>query len=48
MTGRGSGWDGMMMGGGMDGGCMQMMQGMRGGSERPNQQWRTAARSGRS
>ena len=47
MMGRGSGWGGMMMGRGMAGGCMQMMQGM-GGGQRPNQQWRTAPRSGRS
>lgn len=47
VSGRGSGPGGMMMGGGVAGGCMQMMQGMAGG-QRPNQQWRTAPRSGRS
>jgi hypothetical protein len=36
MGGNGSG---EMMGNGM-GGCMQMMQGMRGGTQPPNEQWR--------
>jgi hypothetical protein len=41
MTGSGMMGDtrGGMMGTGMEG-CMQMMQGMRGGNHRPNEQWR--------
>jgi hypothetical protein len=34
----GDGRGGMMTGHGMEG-CMQMMQGMHGGSQRPNEQW---------
>jgi hypothetical protein len=39
---------GMMSGGMMGGGCAEMMQSMKGESERPNSQWRSPDHSGRS
>ena len=38
---------GMMSGGMMGGGCAEMMQSMKGESERPNSQWRSPDQSGR-